>query len=163
MNRFIGLIASLLVLSIACTIPTYFATEAVQINPSVREDDTEMNELIQKELTRVRSLLDESRVYTTLEEVQPLQPPEEIGALAGLGFNAYNPDVKVSVYVFDKIGQHKEAVGKLRESISADGKRIITTGNGRLLFFGYADVNGANGEAANDRLIDIGSAFAGDE
>jgi hypothetical protein len=163
MIRLFRFAAGLFILSLACTLPVQVAREAVQINPSVREDDVEMNTLIENELTRVRTLLDNARVATTLEEIQPIQPPENIGALAGLGFKAYDPDVTTSVYVFETMNQHAAAVEKLREGIPTEDTRILHATNGRLLFFGYTDTSGENGRAASYRLAGIVSAFAGNE
>lgn len=123
-------------------------------------EQTEMNETVTKELARIRVLLAPERARTTLEEAEPILPAEAVGARAALGFRTPQPEVVVSVYVFDSWNQHAAAVTLLQAQLPADAAKVLHATNGPSLFFGYTRVPGFD---AGFRLSDLVSAFAGDE
>jgi len=100
-----------------------------------------------------------------LEETAPLAAAEDIGARAGIGLKASDPDAYVSIYVFDTQAEHAAAFEKLKPLAPVDGSYVLYTSNGALLFFGYTDTSGANGDpvAAEERLDTLIQAFAGEE
>jgi hypothetical protein len=118
-------------------------------------------ETIEQELQRARILL--STAKEPLQEVAPEIPPESIGALAGMGFEVKDPDVRLSIYVFQYQNQHAAAVEKLRANVSQEGTRILHASNGSLLFFGHTRIDGSNGIDAKFRLGGLVGAFAGEE
>lgn len=121
------------------------------------------SDLVPEELDRCRALLSPRRTHVALEETAPLRPPESIGALAGLGFQARAPDVLVSVYVFAQWGGGSQAVPKLRDRVDMPDAVVQHGINGRLLFFGQARAAGPDAENARLRLADLITAFSGNE
>jgi hypothetical protein len=79
--------------------------------------------------------------------------PEEVGALAGLGF--YAPGTTASIYLMNHQWEHAQAVEQLR-AVTPNGVHVEHTSNGGLLFFGYTKDD-------EQLLIRMASAFAGDE
>lgn len=118
-------------------------------------------EMLAQELQRARVLL--SQANEPLQEVDPELPPENIGALGGIGFEVKNPDVKLSIYVFEYQNQHADAVEKLMAQVPQEGTRILHGSNGSLLFFGHTRTDGPDGIDAKFRLGGLASAFAGQE
>ena len=119
--------------------------------------------MVEESLERARFLLRPERARVELTEIPPLKPAEDIGALAGIGFEAKDPDVTASVYVFENWNQHAAAVDKLRADVPSEGTRILHGTNGPLLFFGYTRIDGPDRIKARYRLADLLSAFSGDE
>lgn len=120
-------------------------------------------ELVTKQLSRLRGLMDPERTRVALEEGEPELPVEEVGALAGVGYRGDDPDLRVSVYVFDSWSAHRGVAQQLTDEFTADGVHIVTGSNGPMLFFGHTRIDGPGGTEARFALGDIASAFAGDE
>lgn len=121
-------------------------------------------EFIAEHLERCRSLLAPERAKVVLTETAPEHDPASINALAGLGFEATDPAVKISVYIFENANQHPAAVAQLLQMTpQVPGMRVLHGSNGPLLFFGHTQIEGAQGRTAKYRLSGIASAFAGDE
>ena len=139
------------------------AVSSVAPDQTATEGEENMQEVIDQELARARHLLRPERAKVPLQEVAPLQPPERIGALAGLGFQAEDPDVMVSVYVFESWNQHPAAVEQLEAEVPMEGTRVLHGTNDRLLFFGYTRIDGPDRIDAKYRLSGLLSAFSGDE
>jgi hypothetical protein len=119
---------------------------------------------VMEELERTRELLNAERTGVGLQEGQPEWSPESLGARAGLGFTASDPDLRVSVFVFDEWGGGGEAGNRLQEELSNDPGVYAAVGtNGRLLFVGHTRVDGPEGTGAKYRLADLLSAFSGRE
>ncbi len=116
-----------------------------------------------QELERARVLLSSKRARVTLQEIAPIRPAKEIGAVDGIGFKAEDPDAYASVYVFESHSQMAAAVTKLKASIPTEGMRVLDARNGLLLFIGYTRIDGPQGIDAKFRLSDMISAFSGDE
>ncbi len=119
---------------------------------------------IEDELKRARSLLKPERVKTDLANIAADPLPETIGALAGLGFEASNPDVSFSVYVFEDWDGSNAGIEKLK-SMQESGANIYsrTIMNGTLVFHGMVRTDGADGSKKQMRLAKFVSAFAGNE
>lgn len=121
-------------------------------------------ESIEEQLSRLESLLCPSRTRVTLEKTNPEHSPEELGALAGVGYLARNPDLRVSVYIFGDWGKHREVSKQLRSRFAGEtGVYAQAVTNGPMLLFAHTRIDGPDGTAAKYRLDDIMSAFAGDE
>jgi hypothetical protein len=121
-------------------------------------------EFVETQLKRCRALLRLERAEVELKETAPDRDPASLGALGGTGFEAKDPDVRVSVYVFEDWSKHREATEQLMRNMPKDdGVRILHSTNGPMLFFGYARIDGPKGREAKYRLSGIASAFAGDE
>jgi len=72
--------------------------------------------------------------------------------------------VSAAVYVFDSQRQHAAAREKLQSAVpSGEDIRVESSSNGPLLFFGYVDTTGADGTDEKYRLLNMVSAFCGDE
>jgi len=127
------------------------------------ETSSEPLSMVEKELQRAHHLLGPERVRMELKETEPIKPPGDIGALAGFGLSAGDPDVTASVYVFESWGGGKDAVEKLKAQVPDEGMHVLHAINGRLLFFGYTRIDGPDGTEAKFRLSGLVSAFAGDE
>lgn len=120
-------------------------------------------ELVTRQLSRLRGLMHPERTRVALEEGEPELPVEEVGALAGVGYRGADPDLRVSVYVFDSWSAHRDVAQQLTDEFTADGVHIVTGSNGPMLFFGHTRIDGEGGTEARFALGDIASAFAGDE
>lgn len=121
-------------------------------------------ELVDRQLERLRGLLSSDRTRVTLSEAEPEFSPEELGALAGVGYLTQNPQVRVSVYVFADWSKHQETSERLRGEYANDEgvyARAIT--NGPMLFFAHTRIDGSDATYAEICLDGIMSAFAGDE
>jgi len=118
---------------------------------------------IENALQRARRLLRPERARTDLVETDPLLPPEQIGAQAGIGFVCQEPHAAVSVYVLTTRGQYASAVEKLKAAVPLPDAFTQNGLNGPLVFFGYTDISGPAGSRAKFRLYDLLSAFSGDE
>ena len=118
---------------------------------------------VKSELSRAHYLLGPERIQGSLQESTPLEPPERIGALGGTGYQAHQPDVNISIYVFHSAHQHAAAVTTLTALIDTTQFLILSGTNGRLLFFGYTDCRGADAIEAKYRLSELIGAFSGDE
>lgn len=119
---------------------------------------------IEDELKRARALLKPERVKTDLAEIAPDPAPETIGALSGLGFEASDPDVSFSVYVFEDWEGSNAGVETLK-SMQEAGANIYSRNimNGTLVFHGMVHTDGADGTKKQMRLAKFVSAFAGKE
>ena len=120
-------------------------------------------ELVNKQLSRLNGLMHSDRTKIDLEKGDPEHTPEELGALAGVGYRSRNPDIQVSVYVFSSWSKHQSISQQLKEEFAEDGVHVVTATNGPMLFFGHTRVDGPNGTDARFALGDVVSAFAGDE
>jgi hypothetical protein len=99
-----------------------------------------------------------------LVETAPEHDPASLGALGGTGFEAKDPDVRVSVYVFKDWSSHKAIAERLVSEMPQDeGQRVRHGSNGPMLFFGHTRLDGPKGREAKYRLSQLLSAFAGDE
>jgi hypothetical protein len=115
-------------------------------------------------LNRARRRLRPERTKVSLLDAQPLMAPAEIGALDGFGLQTRDPDVVGAVYVFSSQREHAAAQAKLRSAApQEDDVRVEAGSSGPLLFFGYTRTGGADGTDAKYRLLDLVSAFSGDE
>ena len=70
-------------------------------------------EIVESQLKRLRRLLSPERTQVDLVETAPEQDPASLGALGGIGFEAKDPDVKLSVYVFKDWSSHKAMADRL--------------------------------------------------
>ena len=120
-------------------------------------------EVVSRQLSRLRGLMDPSRTRVALEQGEPELPVEEVGALAGVGYRGDDPNLRVSVYVFDSWSAHRDVAEQLTDEFTAEGQHIVTATNGPMLFFGHTSVDGEHGTEARFALLDIASAFSGDE
>jgi hypothetical protein len=120
-------------------------------------------ELVSKQLSRLSGLMHPERTRIALEKADPERAPEELGALAGVGYRSHNPDIRVSVYIFSSWSQHQPISKQLKEEFAADGVHVVTATNGPMLFFGHTRTDGPKGMDARFALGDIVSAFSGDE
>jgi hypothetical protein len=118
-----------------------------------------------KQKERLQSLLSEDRIKTTLQESAPESDPASLGAVAGVGYQAFQPDAQFSVYFFEDYSKIDGAVAKLLEIMPEEqpGVRVLYGRNGPLLFFGHARTDGEAGIEARFRLAKLISAFSGDE
>lgn len=121
-------------------------------------------ELLEQQLQRLEGLLNPERTKVVLEKTDPEYSPQDLGALAGVGYLARNPDVRISVYVFGDWSKHREIAKQLRSGI-ADPAVVYarTATNGPMLFFAQTRLDSVYGDDAEFRLDRIMSAFAGDE
>lgn len=115
---------------------------------------------IEAERQRAFALLAPERLGFALESTPPNPPPDGLGALAGLGWLARDPEVRVNVYIFETWGQGAEVAAALADMVDGDGYAAQATVNGALMFFAVAD---AKNPEARRRLNDLLSAFAGFE
>lgn len=124
-----------------------------------------MDQDTQRELERARFLLAPEYTGIPLTETGPLAAPADIGARAGIGLQVSDPDAFVNIYVFESQAEHAEAFEKLKALAPTKGHYVLYSSNGALLFFGYVDTSGANGDprAAETRLDTLAEAFAGEE
>ncbi len=121
-------------------------------------------EYVESQLDRCRALLDPERTLVTLTETAPERDPASLGALGGIGFEAKDPDVIASVYFFEEVNRHDQAVEQLMRDMPKDESLYVRyCSNGTMLFFGHTRIDGPKGKEARYRLADIISAFAGDE
>ena len=120
-------------------------------------------ELVTRQLSRLRGLMDPGRTRVALEEGEPELPVDEVGALAGVGYRGEDPNLRASVYVFDSWSAHRDVAQQLTDEFEAEGQQIVTATNGPMLFFGHTRVDGEHGTEARFALLDIASAFSGDE
>lgn len=120
-------------------------------------------EIVTRQLSRLRGLMNPERTRVALEEGEPELPVEEFGALAGVGYRGEDPNLRVSVYVFDSRSAHSDVTQRLTDEFTADGVHIVTGSNGPMLFFGHTNIEGEHGTEARFALLDIASAFSGDE
>jgi hypothetical protein len=115
-------------------------------------------------LNRARRRLRPERTRVSLQDAQPLVAPADIGAVDGFGLQAKDPDVVGAVYVFGSQREHAAAHEKLKAAVpQGDDLRVEASSNGPLLFFGYAHTGGPDGTDAKYRLLDLVSAFSGEE
>lgn len=120
-------------------------------------------DFVQSQLKRVRGLLSPDRAGA-LSETTPERDPASLGALGGTGFEAKDPDVRVSVYIFQDSDPHFDVAERLTSELPpAEGRYALPSTNGPALFFGHTRIAGPKGSEAEDRLDRIASAFAGDE
>jgi hypothetical protein len=126
-------------------------------------DRTANEELVEKQLSRLNGLMHPDRTRITLHGGEPERAPDELGALAGVGFHSHDPHIVVSVYVFQSWSQHQSVAKELENELSEDGVRVITATNGPMLLVGHTRIDGPGGTDARFALTDIASAFAGDE
>ncbi len=123
-----------------------------------------LEDFIASQLDLCRDLLAQDRARVGLSEIAPEHYPASLGAMGGVGFEAKDPDVAVSVYFFEGVEHHEQAVEQLLRATPTDeGSYILHCSNGGMLFFGHTRIDGPNGKKAEHRLADIASAFAGDE
>lgn len=122
-----------------------------------------MNELIQREFARLHVLLSPERTRASLSEAPPLLDAKAVGALAGVGLAGHEPDLLVSVYLFESVERHAAAVEQLQQAAPQEGIYHLNGTNGLLLFFGYVHMSGPDDRQARFHLAAIASAFAGDE
>jgi hypothetical protein len=115
-------------------------------------------------LNRARRRLRPERTRVALLDAPLLVAPADIGALDGYGLQAKDPDVVAAVYVFGSQREHAAAQTKLKSAVPhGDDVRVEASSNGPLLFFGYTRTGGADGTDAKYRLLDLVSAFSGEE
>ena len=120
-------------------------------------------ELVNKQLSRLNGLMHPDRTKIILENGDPEHAPEDLGALAGVGYHSSNPHIHVSVYIFSSWSKHQSISQRLKEEVAGDGVHVLTASNGPMLFVGHTRIDGPNGTDARFALGDIVSAFAGDE
>jgi hypothetical protein len=122
------------------------------------------DDVVAEELERSRKLLNPTRTGVELQEADPEWPPESLAARGGLGFRGGEPEMAISVFVFDDWGAANDAGARLREELSTDEGVYPAVGtNGRLLFVGHTRVDGPDGIQAKYRLAELLSAFSGRE
>lgn len=120
-------------------------------------------ELVNKQLSRLNGLMHPDRTKIILENGDPEHEPDDLGALAGVGYHSSNPHIHVSVYIFSSWSKHQSISQRLKEEVAGDGVHVLTASNGPMLFVGHTRIDGPNGTDARFALGDIVSAFAGDE
>jgi len=120
-------------------------------------------ELVNKQLSRLNGLMHSDRTKIALEKGDPEHAPEDLGALAGVGYHSSNPHIHVSVYIFSSWSKHQSVSQQLKEEVAGDGVHVLTATNGPMLFVGHTRIDGPNGTDARFALGDIVSAFSGDE
>jgi hypothetical protein len=121
------------------------------------------DELVSKQLSRLNGLMHSDRTKIDLEKGDPEHAPEDVGALAGVGYHSSKPHIHVSVYVFSSWSKHQAVSQQLKEEVSGDGVHVVTATNGPMLFVGHTRIDGPEGTDARFALGDIVSAFSGDE
>ena len=121
------------------------------------------DELVNKQLSRLKGLMHPDRTKIALEETDPEHAPEELGALAGVGYHSSNPHIHVSVYIFSSWSKHQSVSQQLKDEVAGDGVYVLTASNGPMLFVGHTRIDGPKGTEARFALGDIVSAFSGDE
>lgn len=120
-------------------------------------------ELVNKQLSRLNGLMHPDRTKIDLEKGDPEHAPEELGALAGVGYHSSNPHIHVSVYIFSSWSKHQSVSQQLKDEVAGDGVHVVTATNGPMLFVGHTRIDGPGGTDARFALGDIVSAFSGDE
>ncbi len=120
-------------------------------------------ELIHKQLSRLNGLIHPDRTKIVLEKSDPEHAPDDLGALAGVGYHSRNPQIYVSVYIFSSWSKHQSVSQQLKEELADDGVHVVTATNGPMLFVGHTRIDGPDGTDARFALGDIVSAFSGDE
>jgi len=124
-----------------------------------------MNANIEKQLQRLKGLLNPERTRIELKPAELEIPPEELGALAGVGYTTPNMDAFINVYIFEDWSKHKDVSKRLKSDYADDDAMYVRTiTNGPMLMFARTSI-GKNEEEidAQLRIGNIISAFAGDE
>lgn len=121
-------------------------------------------ELVNRQLARLRALLSEERTGVSLIEAEAQPGAEEAGALHAIGYRTARPEVDVSVYIFPDWSKHRETGARLMSEFSGDKDVYArTAANGPMLFFAHTRLSSGKGREAEHRLDQIMTAFAGDE
>src|SRR5262245_45880057 len=111
------------------------------------------SDFLETQLQRCRILLSPERVRTAFSETAPEQDPASVAAVGGLGVVMHDPEVKASIYVFESAQQERAALPLLRAQVpQGDDWRVLYTSNGHLLFLGYTNLAGPQGQTAKSRL-----------
>lgn len=127
-------------------------------------NDESKLDFVESHLKRCRALLRPERTGVVLTEVPPLRDHTSLKALIGIGFAVKDPEIHLSVYIFEDSGRHKEAMVRLMHDRPKEGRwHSITSTNGPMLFFGCIRVDEPNFTETKSLLSKISSAFAGDE
>ena len=126
--------------------------------------DMSQSNQVESELKRIHALLAPNRVKTTLEEIDADPSPESLGAEAGIGFKASNPDIQFSVYVFNDWDGSNTIADELynKHKNKANVYAPVVT-NGPLVFYGVVHTDSPDGIERQFALADFVSAFSGDE
>ena len=131
---------------------------------SQEKTDMPQSSHVESELKRIRSLLAPSRVNMILEEIAADPSPESLGAEAGIGFKASDPDIQFSVYIFNDWDGSNTTADELYNQHKDEAKvyaPIVT--NGSLVFYGVVHTDDPDGTTRQFALADFVSAFSGDE
>lgn len=113
---------------------------------------------IASERQRALALLAPERLGFALESATPNPSPDGLGALAGQGWLARDPEVRVNVYIFETWEQGSQVAAALADMVNGDGYYAQALVNGTLMLFAVTD---AENPEACQRLDHLMSAFAG--
>jgi len=119
---------------------------------------------IEAEKTRIRKLLSQKRTGLDLQDVPANPTADAVGALAALGLQTDDGEVRANVYIYEDWGDGEAYIEQLEAQFPSSEAQYTNAGiNGVLLFFGIAKMDGVLGRKAEDMLDEMLSAFSGNE